>query len=144
MDPHPFRYNREQISRSYVYNYGGYQENYAHFGIFLDEVPVGSFQLKRMDRTEKKCEFGIILQNDTVKNKGIGTEAIRTGIRIAKEQFGIQTMIGETMGRNGRMIRVFEKLGFDLAETIIGAYELPDGSKEDRLIYIRQLTGERT
>lgn len=139
MDPSPFRYNREQISRSYAYNHGGYRENYVHLGIFLDDEPVGSFQLKRMDPEKKQCEFGIILRDDSVKNKGIGTEAIRAGLRIARDRYGMETVIGDTMGRNKRMMRVFEKLGFTLTETVPGAFELPDGSREDRYVYTKQL-----
>ena len=142
MDPTPFRYNREQISRSFIYNHGHYRENYAHYGIFLSGKPVGSFQLKRIDTVNKTCEFGIILQNDSVKNRGIGTTAIREGLNIAQKQYGIETVIGDTMGRNKRMIRVFEKLGFLLTERILDAYELPDGSREDRLIFCKHLQEE--
>ena len=142
MDPSPFRYNREQVSRSYAYNHGGYRENYVHLGIFLDDEPVGSFQLKRMDPEKKQCEFGIILREDSVKNKGIGTEAIREGLCIARDRYGMKTVIGDTMGRNPRMMHVFEKLGFVLTETVPGAFELPDGSREDRYVYSRQLKEE--
>ena len=140
MDPSPFRYNHEQISRSYVYNHGGFRENYEHLGIFLNDEPVGSFQLKRIDRQKKQCEFGIILRDDSVKNKGIGTEAIRQGMKLAKDKYGIRIFIGDTMGRNTRMKHVFEKLGFSIAETIPGAFDLPDGTKEDRYVYIKQIT----
>ena len=142
MDPAPFRYSREQVSRSYVYNHGGYRENYVHLGIFLDGQPVGSFQLKRMDPERKTCEFGIILQNDLVKNRGIGTEAIRAGMALARDIYGMKTITGDTMGRNRRMIRVFEKLGFDLVETVPDSFEFPDGTKEDRLVFSRKLTEE--
>ena len=140
MDPSPFRYNREQISRSYLYNHGGFRENYVHLGIFLDDEPVGSFQLKRMDPVKKHCEFGIILRDDSVKNRGIGTEAVRLGMRLARDTYLMKTISGDTMGRNKRMARVFEKLGFSLSETVPGAYELPDGTREDRHIYLRKLT----
>ena len=140
MDPSPFRYNREQIARSYVYNHGEYRKNYVHFGIFADGRPVGSFQLKRMDPEKKSCEFGIILQNDSVKNKGIGTAAILEGIRIASERYGMKTITGDTMRRNKRMIHIFEKLGFVLTEIVPEAFKLPDGIKEDRLVYSRQIT----
>ena len=142
MDPSPFTYNHEQIARSYVYNHGGFRENYEHFGIFLEGVPVGSFQLKRIDREKKSCEFGIILQNDLFKNRGIGTDAIRMSMAIAREKYGMDTMIGDTMGRNKRMIHVFSKLGFRLAETVPAAFELPDGTREDRLVFIKDLTEE--
>lgn len=139
MDPVPFVYNKEQISRSYAYNHGGFRENYAHYGIFLDGKPVGSFQLKRMDPVRKSCEFGIILKNDSVKNRGIGSEAIRQGLKTARDRFGMKTVIGDTMGRNKRMIHVFEKLGFTLIETIPESFELPGGVKEDRLVFQKNL-----
>ena len=142
MDPAPFHYNHEQVSRSYVYNHGGFRDHYVHLGIFADGLPVGSFQLKRIDPVRKTCEFGIILQNDRVKNRGIGTAAILEGIRIAREQYGVTTVIGDTMGRNGRMIHVFEKTGFVLTERISRAFDLPDGQKEDRLVFQKKLTEE--
>ena len=132
MDPSPFRYNREQVSRSYQYNHGGFRENYVHLGIFMDGEPVGSFQLKRIDLQKKQCEFGIILRDDSVKNRGIGSEAICLGMKHAKDRYGIQILIGDTMGRNTRMRHVFEKLGFTLAETVPDAFNLPDGTKGER------------
>lgn len=142
MDPVPFRYNREQIDRSYVYNHSGCRPDYAHFGIFLGDKPVGSFQLKRIDPEKKRCEFGIILQNDLVKNRGIGSEAIREGMRIARDRYGMEEILGDTMGVNQRMIRVFEKLGFRRIETVPNAFELPDGRKADRLVFLKKLAEE--
>ena len=140
MDPSPFHYNREQISRSYEYNHGGFRDHYVHLGIFLGNDPIGSFQLKRMDPEKKQCEFGIILRDDSVKNRGFGSEAIRCGIKLAEIKYGIKTICGDTMGRNKRMIHVFEKLGFTLSEIIPAAFEMPDGTKEDRYIYTKHLT----
>ena len=140
MDPSPFHYNREQISRSYHYNHDGFRQNYEHFGIFMNDRPVGSFQLKRIDISNQCCEFGIILQNNSVKNRGIGTEAIHQGMKIANEKYGIRTMIGDTMQRNRRMIHIFEKMGFELTETVRDAFVLPDGTHEDRLVYQAEIT----
>ena len=135
----PFRYNREQVANSYRYNYGGFQKGYAHYGIFLNGEPVGSFQLKRMDPEKGTCEFGIILQNNRYKGRGIGTEAVRIGMDIARHEFGMRTVYGDTRERNIRMRRVFEKLGFELYETVKGAFKLPDGGYEDRLVWRKQL-----
>ena len=142
MDSSPFHYNHEQVQRSYIYNHGGYRDHYEHYGIFLNSIPVGSFQLKRIDAERKTCEFGIILQNDSVKNRGIGTEAIRKGIQLAHEKYGIVTVFGDTMARNNRMIHIFEKLGFIRTETVPQAFVLSDGSKEDRLVYCKKITEE--
>lgn len=142
MDPSPFVYSREQISRSYIYNHGGFRPDYVHYGVFLDHQPVGSLQLKRMDSLNHSCEFGIILQNDEFKNNGIGTAAIRLLMNTARDRYGMETMIGDTMRRNRRMIRVFEKLGFELTEIVTEAYDLPDGRKEDRLVFKKNLMEE--
>ena len=139
IDPNPFVYNREMIDRSYRYNYGGFRENYAHFGVFLDSDPVGNLQLKRIDRARGLCEIGIILRDEGVKDRGIGTQAVRLAMQKAKDEYGLQKMAGDTMGQNKRMIRVFEKLGFRLTERVEGAFSLPDGSREDRLVYEKTL-----
>ena len=122
MDAPPFFYNHEQISRSYRYNHGGFRPDYAHYG------------------ANRSCEFGIILQNDSVKNKGIGTEAISKLMEIARDEHGMEIIIGDTMGKNRRMIRVFEKLGFQLVETVPDAFECSDGKRDDRLVYFKKIT----
>ena len=135
----PFTYSREQVSRSYLYNHGGYRTDYVHYGAFLGPEPVGSLQIKRMDPEKRSCEFGIILRNDELKDRGIGTAAIRKLMDLARDQYGMETMIGDTMGCNRRMIRVFEKLGFKMIETVPEAFELPDGRREDRLVFQKNL-----
>ena len=135
----PFEYDREQISRSYFYNYSGMQKNYLHLGVFEDERPVGAFQLKRIDEDKKKCEFGIILLDEETRCRGIGTAAVMEGIRIASWMFGIETIIGDTMGRNLRMRRIFDKLGFNLVETVPDAFTLFNGEQDDRLVYEKKL-----
>lgn len=138
MDPSPFHYSYEQISRVYRYNFGGFRKDYAEYGIFLDNRPVGSFQLKRIDADRKTCEFGIILQNDEMKNKGIGTRAIQIGIHTARRQYGMTSITGETLEHNHRMIHIFEKLGFTLAES----RSAPSASGGTILVYQLQLTEE--
>lgn len=138
MEPFPFVYNREAVERSYVYNYQ-VRKQYAHYGIFEGEEPVGCLQLKRMDEKNKSCEFGIILRDDSCKNRGIGTQAIRMGMNLARTCYGMKTILGDTASRNKRMIRVFEKLGFTLIETVPGAFRLTDGRPDDRLVYRKDL-----
>ena len=138
MNPEPFVYSEENVSRSFVYN-TQYRDHFALLGIFLDDRPVGCFQIKRMNEETGVCEFGIILQNEDVMNRGIGTEAIRQGQRIAAEQYGMRWMMGDTSGRNQRMQRVFEKLGYQLIETVPQAYDLSGGQKADRLVYMIQI-----
>jgi len=143
IDPAPFVYDPRQIAVSYRYNHDGFRDHYCHYGIFADGKPVGSFQLKRIDPEKRRCEFGIILQNETVRNRGIGTEAIRLGMDTARNQFGVLSVIGDTMGRNKRMQRVFGKLGFRLTGRKAGALRLPDGTVDDCLVYEKELSEDK-
>ena len=68
-----------------------------------------------------------------------GTTAIRKLMDLARDQFGMETMIGDTMGSNKRMIRVFEKLGFKMIEKVPEAFVFPDGQHEDRLVFQKNL-----
>ena len=142
MEPMPFVYNRESVSRSYQYNYF-HRDHYAHFGIFNEQQePLGCFQLKRMDEEKRRCEFGIILQNDKVKDQGIGTLAILQGMEIARTRYNMTRIMGDTSSRNLRMKHIFEKLGFRLIETVPNAFLLDYNLPGDRLIYEKDLTGE--
>lgn len=46
-----------------------------YFFIMADNKPVGEICLKHIDMEKKQAELSIHLQNDTVKNQGIGTAA---------------------------------------------------------------------
>ena len=142
LDIAPFVYSREQVSRSYLYNHDPGRTDFACYGIFEGEEPVGSFQLKRMDPGRKSCEFGIILRDESVRSRGIGTEAMRLGMEMAREKYGMAEILGDTRGDNLRMRRVFEKLGFEMAERVPGAFLNGDGTREDRLVFRRALTEE--
>ena len=140
MDPTPFKYSHEQISRAYHYHFDGFRRDYAEYGIFLDHIPVGSFQLKRIQADKKTCEFGIILQNDAYKNKGIGTRAIQIGLELAHKQFGIINIIGETTEHNHRMIHILKKTGFSLKE----CKKDPLADNKTILVYRLRMTEETT
>lgn len=138
LDFNPFVYSAEMISRSYHYNYDRFRSGYAHYGIFLGLQVIGCFQLKRIDLEHKRCEFGIILQNASVRGKGYGTHAVLLGLQEAHDRFGIQTIIGDTMSVNFAMRTIFEKLGFSLIENVPNAFDTPSGPA-DRLVYQKNL-----
>lgn len=139
LDFHPFVYSYEMVSRSYHYNYDGYRPDYAHYGIFLGPRIIGCFQLKRIHPEQKRCEFGIILQNADVRGKGYGTRATLLGMQEARDHFGMETIAGDTMSLNLSMRSVFEKLGFALIERVPHAFDTPSGPA-DRLVYQKDLS----
>lgn len=138
LDAHPFVYSREQVSRSYHYQYDLLRNDYRHYGIFLDHNLIGCFQLKRIDKVKRKCEFGIILRDRTVRGHGYGTQAVKEGMSIANKQFDVRYYSGDTMSLNIPMRKVFIKLGFALIETVPSAFMIR-GIAADRLIYQKDL-----
>ena len=135
---HPFIYSQEQVSRSYHYQYDLIRNDYRHYGIFLEQRMIGCFQLKRIDPLKRRCEFGIILQDQSVRGHGYGTEAVKAGMLIAKSQFCVRYYLGDTMSINEPMKKVFAKLGFTLIEEVPNAFR-QQGISADRLIYQKDL-----
>lgn len=134
MDPNPYRYQFTNVDKSFDFNESR-KEWYPTFGIFANGEAVGTLSLKRIDREKKKCEIGLMMVNDDCKNKGYGTAAMRKGISMATQQYGVMHIWADTMGRNLRMQHVLEKLGFRLVERIRQVYDMPAG-KDDRLVYV--------
>ena len=138
MDPRPYRYSWEQTERRFDAELARVAW-YPSFGIFLpDGYPAGCLSLKRIDRENGCCEIGIILQHDGLKGQGIGTQAMREGIRLAREQYGVRRIMADTAGCNLRMQHVLEKLGFRLSERIAYGFDFID-HWEDKLRYVLEV-----
>lgn len=134
MDPLPYRYQYTHVDRSFDYDQTR-REWYPTFGIFADGKAVGILSLKRIDREKKRCEIGLVLMNDSVKNKGYGTQAMRLGMKLAVEQYGVNAVWADTMGCNTRMQHILEKLSFRLVERVPQICDMID-HKEDWLNYV--------
>lgn len=138
MDPRPYRYHSEHVDRSFDYDLARF-EWYPVFGIFNEDgKSVGTLSLKRIDQLYKRCELGITMVNDRYKNQGYGTAAIAEALRIAKERYGLQQILADTMGSNHRMQHLLEKFGFRLIGRTPQVYDMNDHF-EDKLDYILDL-----
>ena len=60
------------------------------FAVLLDGAVVGDVGLKHIDRDRSECELEIHLTDDSVKNRGVGTEAERRMLRHAFEALGME------------------------------------------------------
>lgn len=88
------------------------QKDRMDFLILDNRKPVGEIALKHMDEAAKKCELSIHLQNDTVKNKGYGTQAERLILEYAFGTLGMATVVAESVLKNKRSQHTLEKVGF--------------------------------
>ena len=83
-----------------------------HFLIMLDGRPVGETGIKHIDWEKREGELSIHLQNDAVKNRGIGTAAERLLLTYAFDELGLTAVTARVIEKNTRSRRVLEKVGF--------------------------------
>ena len=74
--------------------------------------PIGEVKLKYIDQTTKHCSLGIHLQNDRVKNRGVGSAAERLALDYAFNVLGMETVNADAVLKNKRSQHVMEKVGF--------------------------------
>ena len=91
------------------------EENSMAFAVVLDGAVIGEIGLRHIDAVEKECELSIHLQNDSVKNRGYGTQAERLAIRYAFDELGMERILANCIEKNTRSQHVLEKLGFAYA-----------------------------
>ena len=88
------------------------QKDRVDFLIMNDEKPIGEIALKHIDETARQCELSIHLQNDSVKNKGYGTQAERLILEYAFQTLGMTSVIADSVLKNKRSQHTLEKVGF--------------------------------
>lgn len=93
--------------------------------ILLDDRPIGEIVLKNIDHENKCCTMGIHLQNDSVKNRGYGTQAEILAIEYAFYNLGFKTVYADAIHKNKRSQHVLQKVGFQQTH------------QDDRFIYYR-------
>lgn len=82
------------------------------FAIMVGDQIVGECKLKNIDPQKRECSMGIHLQNDTVKEKGYGTQAERVILQYAFEELGMVAVNADAALKNTRSQHVLEKVGF--------------------------------
>ncbi|MBQ9458794.1 MAG: GNAT family N-acetyltransferase [Oscillospiraceae bacterium] len=88
------------------------QKDRVDFLILHDGIPIGEIALKHIDKAAKQCELSVHLQNDTVKNKGYGTQAERLILEYAFGTLGMETVVADSVLKNKRSRHTLEKVGF--------------------------------
>ena len=79
--------------------------------LFRGEV-IGEAVLKHIDEEARRCELGICLVDDSVKNRGFGTRAEKLLLRHAFEELGMESVSARALSKNARSCHVLEKAGF--------------------------------
>ncbi len=82
------------------------------FAILTDGQIVGECKLKYIDMDKRECSMGIHLRDDSVKEKGYGTQAERLILQYAFEELGMIAVNADAAQKNTRSQHVLEKVGF--------------------------------
>ncbi len=89
------------------------QPQAAHFTVYaVDRQPVGTMALMKIDHHNKRADLGILI--GTRRGEGIGTDAVRLGLRWAFEVVGLENVILSVLPSNPAGIRAYERAGFRL------------------------------
>ena len=82
------------------------------FAIMVDGEIVGECKLKGIDTEKRQCSMGIHLRDDSVKERGYGTQAERLILQYAFEELGMIAVNADAALKNTRSQHVLEKVGF--------------------------------
>lgn len=105
----PYSYHKASVDR---YFDSKSEPSRILFAIMLDGKPIGELQLKQINREKAECTLSIHMQNDTVKEKGYGTQAERLAVKYAFDELGMAAVNADTIIKNTRSQHVLEKAGF--------------------------------
>ena len=82
------------------------------FAIIAGGEIVGECKLKNIDFGKKECSMGIHLRDDSVKEKGYGTQAESLILQYAFEELEMVAVNADAALKNTRSQHVLEKVGF--------------------------------
>lgn len=104
-----FTYTREHADAHWQRQFDLKRE---HLAILLENQVIGEIVLKNIDQKRKCCTLGIHLINDSVKNKGYGTQAEILALDYAFSTMGMNTVYADAILKNARSQHVLKKVGF--------------------------------
>ena len=105
----PYIYSEEKADATVDRNQ---QLGRVFMAIMQGDEPIGEVILKNIDLDQKACTLGIHMQNDTVKNKGYGTQAEVLAIQYAFDKLKLDTVYADAIHKNKRSRHVLQKVGF--------------------------------
>lgn len=104
------------------------------FAIRADDMLVGYCTIESVERSNNKCELGIVLGEKAYWRKGIGSTVIRQLLKWAFADLGMHRVEAIIQGDNVASIRCFSRVGFQLDGRLRDA-KWRDGRYVDLLVY---------
>ena len=126
-------YRTVEEVREWYHGYFGAAENRL-FGIWADERLVGYCSIEGLDKTNRKCELGVVVGDASRWQKGIGSSAIHLLLKMAFTKLGMHRVEAIIQGDNVASARCFSRAGFQLDGRLRDA-KYRDGKHMDMLVY---------
>ena len=82
------------------------------FAIEAEGRHVGNLGLHKVDRVHRKAEVGIVIGEPSFWSRGLGADAMRTGLRYGFDVLGLNKISLDVLDYNARGIRSYENVGF--------------------------------
>ena len=89
-----------------------HESNRRYFAVCINEIVIGEVQLKSIDPVEKSAVLSIHLNQNSYKNRGFGTEALRQMCDYGFHELKLRKIFADCLHRNHRSRHVLEKLDF--------------------------------
>ncbi len=105
-----YQYDAEKTDK--FFDMRSAEPNSQCFAVLLEDEVIGEIGLRHIQDEKRECELSVHLKNDSVKNRGYGTQAERLMIRYAFEELGMRTVTADSLLQNTRSRHVLERLGF--------------------------------
>lgn len=105
---------KEKFANSWKPYYfdGSAPEKGRSFLILVNDEPIGQINYNDINRKENSVELDIIIASDKHKNKGYGSDAIRTLSTYLFTKMGLNRVWIDALEINTRALRAYEKAGF--------------------------------
>ena len=111
----------EEFARDWKEYYfdGSQPEKGRCFIILVGDRAIGQVNYNDINMENNSVELDIIIAEDINKNKGYGTDALKTLARYLFQNMNVELCWIEPIARNTRAIRAYEKAGFRKTRTFL-------------------------
>ena len=89
------------------------------FVILVDNRAIGQVNYNEINRETNSVELDIIIAEDVDKNKGYGTDALKTLVNYLFQNMNIQLCWIEAVTKNTRAVRAYQKAGFKITKAFL-------------------------
>ena len=102
------------------------------YGIFLKdgERHIGNLKIGPVDARHGRAAISYLVGAKDVAGRGLATEAVRLGVRLAFERHGVRKLTAGAYADNVASIRVLEKAGF-VHEGVLREHAAFEGGRTD-------------